>query len=56
MRMTVEELKKELEDKDPKALVQFQTGVGNNGPSLANGVQRVDNFGHTVVIVVEQGA
>lgn len=51
MRMTVEELKKELENKDPKALVQFQIGINNS----MNSVQRVDNFGHTVVIVVEHG-
>lgn len=54
--MTIAELQKELEGKDPRSLVQFQIGINSkdNSPILAHDVQRVDNFGHMVVIVIKR--
>jgi hypothetical protein len=55
MRMTVEDLIDELKKMPKDAQVSFQTGVSKDGPYLNNHVQRVDNFGHRVVVVIEAG-
>lgn len=54
MRMTVEQLIAELKTCDPKADVQFRRTSNVNG-ELENHVQRIDNFGHVVHVVVEKG-
>lgn len=56
MRMTVAELIKELEQCEGSSPVQFQTGYGNSGPALTNGVARVDRFVGRVTIVIQSEA
>jgi hypothetical protein len=55
MRVTAEELIKELMKLEPEANVTFMfRSERNNYVVSGNGLQRVDNFGKHAIVVVEQ--